>query len=88
MRTAANAIAAAPGVAAAIVAGIPVVGPIIAAVLAAIAAVIISIGTLLAKAKEDEAAAKERDRPSSAGAKPAAPAVAAVSWRIAYSRLQ
>ena len=60
-RTAANAITAALGVAAAAIATIPIVGPIIAAVLAVIAAVIVLIGQILAKAKEDEAQEKEKD---------------------------
>lgn len=55
-----NAVAAGIGIAAACCAAIPIVGPIIAAILAVVAAVIILIGQLVAKAKEDEAAAKEK----------------------------
>lgn len=39
---------------------VPYVGPVIAAVLAAVAAILILVGSMLAKAKEDEAAAKEK----------------------------
>jgi hypothetical protein len=59
-RNSANAISAGIGVAAAAVATIPVVGQIIAALLAAIAAIVILIGQILAKAKEQEAAEKEK----------------------------
>jgi Na+-transporting methylmalonyl-CoA/oxaloacetate decarboxylase gamma subunit len=56
-----GAIEAGLAVAAAVVATIPGVGPVIAAVLVAIAAVIILVGQLIAKALEDQAAAKEKD---------------------------
>jgi hypothetical protein len=59
LKSAAHAIAAASGVGAAALAFIPVVGPVIAAILAAIAAVIVLIGTIIAKSKEDEAAAQK-----------------------------
>jgi Na+-transporting methylmalonyl-CoA/oxaloacetate decarboxylase gamma subunit len=47
--------------AATVVATLPGVGAVIAAVLAAIAAVLILIGQIIAKAKEDQAAAKEKE---------------------------
>jgi len=56
-----SAIEAGLAVAAAVAAVIPGVGPVIAAVLMAIAAVIILIGQLIAKALEDQAAAKEKE---------------------------
>jgi hypothetical protein len=56
--------AATNGVAAAAAAFIPVIGPLIAAILASIAAVIGLIGAIVAKSKEEEAAArKERVQP-------------------------
>lgn len=56
-----GAIGAAQAVAAATVATLPGIGSIIAAVVAVIAAVLILLGQMVAKAKEDEAAAKERE---------------------------
>jgi Na+-transporting methylmalonyl-CoA/oxaloacetate decarboxylase gamma subunit len=41
-------------------AAVPIVGPIIAAILLVLAAVIVLIGQIVAKNKEDEAAAKEK----------------------------
>ncbi|MFO0727913.1 MAG: hypothetical protein U1E65_29305 [Myxococcota bacterium] len=55
-----NAAASGIGIAAAVCACFPPIGTIIAAVLAAVAAVIVLIGQIMAKAKEDEAAAKEK----------------------------
>ena len=57
-----GAVGAGLAVAAAAVATLPVVGPIIGAVLLLIAAVIILIGQIIAKALEDQAAAKEGDQ--------------------------
>ena len=57
----AGAVDAAHAVAAATAAVVPGVGPVIAAVLMAIAAVIMIIGQIIAKALEDQAAAKEKD---------------------------
>ena len=57
-----NAVKAASNVAAATVATISPLGPIIAAVLIAIAAVIILLGNIIAEAKEDEAAAKDKNK--------------------------
>lgn len=56
-----GAVSAGTAVAAAVVATVPGVGPVIAAVLLLIAAVIILIGQIIAKALEDQAAAKEKD---------------------------
>jgi hypothetical protein len=56
-----GAVGAGLAVAAAAVAVLPVVGPIIGAVLLLIAAVIVLIGQIIAKALEDQAAAKEKD---------------------------
>ena len=44
-------------------ADIPIIGSIIAAILGAIAAIIVLIGTILSKAKEEEAEEKEKHRP-------------------------
>ena len=55
------------GAAAFTAAGIPVIGPIIAAILAVIAAIIVVIASILEKAKEQEAAEKEKE---SGGGKP------------------
>ena len=55
------------GAAAFTAAGIPVIGPIIAAILAVIAAIIVVIASILEKAKEQEAAEKEKE---SGGPKP------------------
>ena len=57
-----GAVGAGLAVAAAVVATLPVVGPIIGAVLLLIAAVIVHIGQIIAKALEDQAAAKEKDQ--------------------------
>lgn len=56
-----GAVEAGLAVAAAVVATVPGVGPVIAAVLLLIAAVIVLIGQIIAKALEDQAAAKEKD---------------------------
>jgi hypothetical protein len=60
--SAAGAATAAATAAAQVAATTPVVGPVIAAVLAAVAAVIVLLGQIMAKAKEDQAAAKEKQQ--------------------------
>jgi hypothetical protein len=59
-RATSNAVSAAITAASAVVSIAPPAGPIIAAILAMIAAVMILIGQLITKAKEDEAARKEK----------------------------
>ena len=58
-----NAVDAGIAAAGATLATFPVIGPIIGAVLLLIAAVIIMIGQIIAKALEDQAAAKEGNQP-------------------------
>ena len=60
-RASTESVSAALGAAAGVVAAIPVIGPIIAAILAVVAAVIFVIASIIEKAKEQEAAEKERE---------------------------